>query len=240
MTVVSEQEAYRTSKPSMLGRGIEMLTKPMGKMLARAIPSAALEGVLKGIDRAVSAPGLIKFAHDRSDLEACRKAAKRVERVASTVSGSTGAAAGLGGIVTMGFDIPATIAVAIRNIRDTGKAYGYDGDGEAERLFRLRILELAALDGREERSDRIAGLEAGIAPDGSLIVVDARQLEPIVDQAVERVSRAIAFSAARSRAGMVVPLAGSAVGSIVNASFQSDVSKAARFAYQARRLKEDV
>ena len=238
MTIANEQATYRNGKPSMLGRGIDKLTNPIGKALGSVVPSSILEGLLEGIDRAVGAPTLITFDHDRTDMEACRKAAKRVERIAKAVSASTGAASGLGGVLTMSFDIPATMAVAIRNILDTSRAYGFEGDGNAERLFRLRILELAALDGSDEREKRIARLEAGIATDGSLVIRNEQQVEPLVDQAVERVSRAIAFNAFRTRAGMLMPLIGSAVGGFVNASFQSDVSKAARFAYQARRRNE--
>lgn len=68
---------------------------------------------------------------------------------------------------------------------------------------------------------------------------DHEHITPIIDQAVERISRAIAFASFRSRAGMIVPLVGSIVGSVVNSSFQNDVGKAARFAFQARRLQRD-
>ena len=134
--------------------------------------------------------------------------------------------------------VPATIGIALRTIRDTGRAYGYDGEGPAEKLFRLQILELAALDDPEQRSRSIADLEAAIGPDGTLVDAEHEQIVPMVDQAVERISRAIAFASFRSRAGMVVPLVGSVVGGIVNSSFQNDVGKAARFAFQARRLKQ--
>ena len=98
----------------MLGRGLDKLTNPMGKALGSVVPSSIMEGLLKGIDRAVNAPTLIALDHDRSDMKACRKAAERVERIAKAVSASTGAASGLGGVLTMGFDIPATMAVAAR------------------------------------------------------------------------------------------------------------------------------
>ena len=140
----------------------------------------------------------------------------------------------------MSADIPATIGIALRTIRDTGRAYGYDGEGPAEKLFRLQILELAALDDPEERTTSIADLEAAIGPDGNLVDAEHEQIVPMVDQAVERISRAIAFASFRSRAGMIVPLVGSVVGGIVNSSFQNDVGKAARFAFQARRLKTET
>ncbi|MEC7399839.1 MAG: EcsC family protein, partial [Pseudomonadota bacterium] len=133
--------------------------------------------------------------------------------------------------MSMSADIPATIGIALRTIRDTGRAYGYDGEGPAEKLFRLQILELAALDDPEQRTTSIADLEAAIGPDGNLVDAEHEQIVPMVDQAVERISRAIAFASFRSRAGMIVPVVGSVVGGIVNSSFQNDVGKAARFAF---------
>ena len=237
MDFAKEQARFRRSKPSRLGRGIERLTHPFGKAIAGVVPKWLVEAVLKGLDTAVAMPPLVKFTHDPTDLEAARKAAKTVARAASGISGASGAAAGFGGVVTAGLDIPATIAIALRVIRDTGKAYGYPGDGPREKLFRLQVLELAALDETEERDRRIAALEAAIGPDGELIAADHEEITPVIDQAVERVSRAIALTSFRSRAGMIVPVVGSAVGGIVNSSFQSDVGKSARFAFQERRLK---
>ena len=96
------------------------------------------------------------------------------------------------------------------------------------------------MDDPEERTTSIADLEAAIGPDGNLVDAEHEQIVPMVDQAVERISRAIAFASFRSRAGMIVPVVGSVVGGIVNSSFQNDVGKAARFAFQARRLKTET
>ncbi|WP_120076693.1 EcsC family protein [Aurantiacibacter odishensis] len=237
MDFAKEQARFRRSKPSRLGRGIERLTHPFGKAIASVVPKWLVESVLKGLDTAVAMPPLVKFTHDPADLEAARRAAKGVARAASGISGASGAAAGFGGVVTAGLDIPATIAIALRVIRDTGKAYGYPGDGPREKLFRLQVLELAALNETDERDRRIAALVAAIGPDGELIEADHEEITPVIDQAVERVSRAIALTSFRSRAGMIVPVVGSAIGGIVNSSFQSDVGKAARFAFQERRLQ---
>lgn len=237
MDIAKEQNAYRRAKPSRLGRGIERLTNPFGKALASVVPNKAMEAVVKGIDAAAGAPALTPMRHDKDDIAACREAAFKVERLSKTINGATGAAAGFGGAISAGLDIPASIGIALRNIRDTGRAYGYDGVGEAEKLFRLQILELAALDDPELRSQRIKGIENAIAADGSLKPVTGDAATPMVDAAVERISRAMAFATFRRRLGMVVPIAGSAVGLLVNRSFQEDVSKAARFAFQERKLK---
>ncbi|MXO64783.1 EcsC family protein [Altericroceibacterium endophyticum] len=239
MDINRDQRQFRDSKPSRLGRGIERLTHPFGAAIASVVPKGLVEVVLKGLDRAVGAPQLVKFTHDVSNLEEAHHAARAVSRTASKVSATTGAAAGIGGALSMSADIPATIAIALRSIRDIGRAYGYEGEGPAEKLFRLQILELAALDDPDVRKERIAALEASIGPTGDLIEADHEHATPVVDQAIERISRAIAFTSFRSRAGMIVPIVGSVVGGIVNSSFQNDVGKAARFAFQARRLKRD-
>ncbi|ANY20348.1 EcsC protein family protein [Tsuneonella dongtanensis] len=237
MDIRKEQAAYRNAKPSRLGRGIERLTNPFGKAIASVVPNSVVESVVKGIDAAAGAPSLAAMRHDPADLDAAREAARKIERLAKNVNGATGAAAGFGGAISAGLDIPASLGIALRSIRDTGRAYGFDGKGEAEKLFRLQILELAALDDPELRAQRIAGIEQAIAEDGSLKPVTGDAATPMVDAAIERISRAMAFATFRRRLGMVVPIAGSAVGLLVNRSFQEDVAKAARFAFQERRLK---
>ena len=237
MDFEKQQQAFRDSKPSLIGRGFEKFTNPVGGAVAGMIPNSMVRGVLQGIDRAIGAPQLVKFDHDLTDLGACQHAAERVARAAKAVSGSTGAASGLGGMLTMGLDIPATIAVALRNIRDTGRAYGFDGKGDRERLFRLQILELASLNDRDQKAERLAVLEAGIADDGNLTAISPDDIEPIIEQAVERVSRALAIALVRRRVGAVVPLIGSVIGGAVNVSFQGDIGEAARFAFQERRLR---
>ncbi|RPF70792.1 EcsC family protein [Aurantiacibacter spongiae] len=242
MDIRRDQQRYRRSKPSWLGRGIERLTHPVGSALAGAVPKWPVQKIVEGIDTAVGAPPLTELNHDPADADAARSAAKRIERIARTVNGASGAAAGFGGALTASLDIPGTIAIALRNVRDTGVAYGFSDRGAEERMFRMQILELATLNDREERRRRMDALEASIAEDGSLRHVDPNAAKPLVDQVVERVSRALALASLRNRLGMVVPVIGSAVGAAVNSSFQSDVSKAARFGYQARWLKrhEDV
>ena len=237
MDFEKQQQAYRTSKPSFIGRGFEKITSPVGGAVAGLVPSGLVRGVLQGIDQAIGAPQLVKFDHDLADLAACKNAAEKVAIATRAISGTTGAASGIGGILTMGLDIPATIALALRCIRDSGRAYGFDGQGARERLFRLQVLELASLNDRKQRAERIAALEAGIGPDGTLTEMPPEEIEPIIEQAVERVSRALAIALFRRRVGAVVPLVGSIIGGAVNVSFQGDVGEAARFAFQERRLR---
>ncbi|MGB7419114.1 MAG: EcsC family protein [Erythrobacter sp.] len=231
-----QQNAYRKGRPSRFGRGIGQLTNPVGHQLAGMVPKSFTKTILAALDKAAPKEALGTFDHDTSDLSAAIDAAKQIERKARRLNALSGAGAGFAGALTASADIPATIALALANIRDTGRAYGFDGEGKRERLFRLQILEISAMSDRTDRLAQLDKLEADITPDGSLAAVTAEDIEPVIDQVVERVSRALAFAAFRSRAGMIVPLIGSAVGGFVNAQFQTDVSKAARYAFQARRL----
>ena len=108
-------------------------------------------------------------------------------------------------------------------------------EGDAE--FRLQILELASLNDKTQRIERLAALEAGIGVDGTLSELPPEEVDPVIEQAVERVSRALAIALFRRRVGAVVPLVGSVIGGAVNVSFQGDVGEAARFAFQERRLR---
>lgn len=237
MDLIQQQNEFRTASPSFLGRGIEAITSPATKVASKMVPSGWIDKLVKAIDSATSKPQLVNFKHDQSDMQACQRAAKKIENTAKLLNGTTGALSGFGGALTMTTDIPATIGLAARNIRDTGRAYGYEGQGPAEQLFRLQILEIAALNDKTVRQQRIADLETQIQADGGLVDPDPAIADPLVDQAIERISRALAMAIPKKKAGSFIPVLGALVSGVVNTSFQGDVSKAARFAFQARRLQ---
>ena len=64
MDFEKQQQAFRTSSPSLIGRGFEKITSPVGGAVAAFVPNGLVRGVLQGIDRAVGTPQLVKFDHD--------------------------------------------------------------------------------------------------------------------------------------------------------------------------------
>lgn len=236
MDIAAEQDDYRHSKPSLIGRGIDRMAHPLGELAASVIPNDLVTKVLDRLDALMARIPRARFDHDPADLAAVRAATKSITRRAQAINGASGAAAGFGGIFSMSADIPATIAVALHSIRETARAYGFDDDGPAERIFRLQILELAATGKGAKRAELIERLERSIRGDGTLVTHKADEVAPILDQIIERVSRALVLASAGRRAGMAIPVIGAAVGGAVNVSFQRDVSRAARFAYQERRI----
>lgn len=220
-----------------MGQGIRRLTGPLAQRLTKLLPTTVLKRVLRSAVE--SAPAQNKFDHDPADFKAARTAALKIETRARAMNTASGAAAGFGGLWTTGADIPASLALAMNTISDIGRAYGFEEDTKVEKTFRLQILELATCDEPAHRQRLLDKLDEAIGEDGSLSGSNDETLEPIVDQIVERVARGALFALVRRRAGTVVPIVGTALGAAINNSFQRDVAKAARYAYQARALKRE-
>ena len=234
---LAKQRAYEEARPTRLGRGAERVTRPLGGMLGRLIPPGLVQKGIDGADRLAGAtlPRGVT-GHDVTDIAACEDAALRVQGWAAGANAATGAASGWFGAAGMTADIPATIALAARNVRATGAAYGFTQDNAEERTFRLMVLDVAtshADANREERLTKLRDMAAWLnTPEGRLAL--EKGSEWLVEKVVERIARQLGVTLAGRGAGRLVPIAGSAVAAGINASFQTDVSRAARYAYRQR------
>ncbi|WP_116131378.1 EcsC family protein [Tropicimonas sp. IMCC34043] len=238
---LERQRRFEQRRQTRMGRGAERLTAPIGGLLGRLLPPALIRRGLALADRAMG-PTVPRAAtaHSVDDLAACEAAAMRVQAWASGTNAATGGASGFFGAAGMTADIPATIALAARNVRATGAAFGFHGDDAEERLYRLMVLEVAATaaeDGRRRSIENLNAMAAFLAsPEGRLVL--ERGGTWVSDKVVERIARQLGFSLAGRKAGQMVPVIGGAVAAVVNASFQTDVARAARYAYRQRWLME--
>lgn len=237
--VLKRQDAYERQRQSRFGRGAERVTAPIGSLFGRMLPP---ELVRRGLDAADRVAGLTLpsdlTGHDTSDLAACESAALRVQGWAAGTNAVTGGAAGWFGAAGMTVDIPATISLAARNVRATGLVYGFAEDHADERAFRLMVLEAAtarADAGRAETLKNLNTMAGWLATPHGRIVLE-KGGEWVADKVVERIARQVGVSLAGRKAGQMVPIVGGAVAAVVNASFQTDVSRAARYAYRQRWL----
>ncbi|WP_216665560.1 EcsC family protein [Pseudoruegeria sp. HB172150] len=239
--VIRDQEEFEKRRASRLGSGAERLTAPFGGLIARIIPPAVVRHALRQADMAagLTVPREVT-AHDLNDITACDRVALRVQAWAQGTNAATGGAAGWFGAAGLAVDVPATIALAARNVRATGAAYGFVKDDESERVFRLMVLEVAtsmASDRRQETLDSLNGLARELArPEARIILEQGGRW--VTEKVVERITRQLGISLASRKAGQIVPIVGGAVGATVNASFQADVARAARYAYRQRWLIE--
>jgi hypothetical protein len=233
------QREFESRRASRLGRGAERLTAPFGGLLARMIPPRLVAEALRQADRVAGLrlPGEVT-GHDRDDIAACDRAALRVQAWAQGSNAATGGAAGWFGAAGLAVDVPATVALAARNVRATGEVYGFGGDDPAEQAFRLMVLEVATAMASERRQETLEGLNAlarELTRPGARVVLEEGG-RWVTEKIVERIARQLGLSLAARKAGQVVPVVGGVVAATVNASFQADVARAARYAYRQRWL----
>ena len=228
---------YEARELSLFGAGTEALTGGIGRGLGRLIGPQRLKRALESADEA-SAVFVGSGDHDTDDLDACDGAARRVQALAQTTSATTGLTAGVLGAAGMTADFVATLTLAARTVRATAVCYGFtDGDTREEQLFRLLVLEAAtAMDvsGRDDVLARLRAMALSIETPETPLRPD--DVEWLGEKAADRVARQVTFALAGRSVGRWIPLAGGLFGAVVNASFQSDVARAARYANRLRWL----
>ncbi len=239
--VLSEQDAYRAAGPSIFPRTVRRFAKPVAFLTNSLIPADLVEAAIRGADWAASSTiRKAAISHDFSDLEACDEAAAEVRRWALGYAVTGGGAAGAFGALGLAIDVPATVALALRTSRLTGLCYGFGADTEAERIYILDILQLAAansFDEKAEAMDRLRTERLSMpAEEWSKIVRLTGQTTGSV-AATRRVATTLGVNLSTRKVAQVAPFIGAAVGAGVNAAFQNDVAAAARFSYRARWLE---
>lgn len=230
------QRAFERQRATLLGRGAEKVTDPIGRAASVLLPTSAVQRALELAD---TAAGVMIFTPGAraDDLDAAEQAALRVQAWAVGTNAASGGAAGWFGGAGMSIDIPATVVLAARNVRATGMAFGFNDENDQERAFRLAILELASVAAFDRRQASLAQINrmAGVMSGGKVNPL-RDTADWVVQKAVERVAREVGSAMLRRKAAQIVPVAGALIAASVNASFQTDVSRAARYAYRQRWL----
>ncbi|MBV0911417.1 EcsC family protein [Anianabacter salinae] len=238
---VERQKKFERARATRLGQGAERMTAPIGGWIARMIPPEAVRAALHQADRAaaMTLPRGIA-AHDTDDLAQCEAAALRVQAWGQGTSAATGGAAGWFGAAGLAVDLPATLTLAARTVRATGGSFGFTEDSDNERAFRLMVLEVATSLASDTRAERLNDLNALArqlsSPEAKFMLEKGGRW--LTEKVFERIARQLGLSLAARKAGQVVPIVGGLVAATVNASFQADVARAARYAYRQRWLLE--
>lgn len=236
---LAEQQRFESRRATRLGRGFEHLTTPIAGPLARLVPPALLRQVLE------SADGLARHRlpyeasdHDRDDLDACETTARRVQAWASGANALSGGIGGFFGAAGLAADVPATLLLAAHTVRATACAYGITGDDPAERAYRLAVLDLATALADRRRAQAIAAIRQLATRIDTLAGPPATDpaAEWLLDKVVERIARQLGLSLGGRKLGQVVPVVGGLVAAGVNAGFQTDIARSARYAYRQRWL----
>jgi hypothetical protein len=239
--VLHQQDEFRRAGPALLPRAFRSVAKPVGFLTNRLIPAEIIETAIRGADWAAS--NTIRRAaidHDFLDLKACDEAASEVRRWALGYAVTGGGAAGAFGALGLAIDVPATITLALRTTRLTGLCYGFGGDGEAEAVYVLDVLQLAGANTATEKEEAIARLareRAQFDPESFRKIVRLTGQAGGTLTATRRVAATLGVNLSTRKVAQLAPIVGAAIGAGVNAAFQNDVAAAARFAYRARWLE---
>lgn len=233
--LIARQRDYESRRPTRLGRGTEWATSLFGPMVGRFVKPEWVRMAIDASDASASY-ALPVISHDFEVLDDCDATARKVQAWAQGLNASSGFAAGVWGAAGLAIDVPATLVLAARTVRATGAAYGFDGDGADERAFRLMVLEVASSGASENREATLNRMNKAAKTLSDPVVRQAvdSSLDWVGSKVVDRIARQLGVSLVGRKMGQVVPVVGGVVGATVNASFQTDVARAARYAYSLR------
>lgn len=152
---------YGTKRESPIGRAVEeiapeklMLTLHTAFEKAFALVFEKGTGIIRKVSRQETRRQeqqvrryALDLREDRKNLRAFSKAADKAGRSNVLLSGAAGVGMGLFGVALP--DVPLFTAMLLKSIYETAEAFGFPCEGEAERLYVLRVIEAALSDGEE-------------------------------------------------------------------------------------------
>lgn len=158
--------------------------------------------------------------------------AKQMREDLKSVASIQGAATGIGGIFTLSIDIPAILGMSLKVIQDTAIAYGFDPNEKQERVFVVKCLQFVSSD--------IVGKQT-ILNELSRFDEMERSRETLSElQGWREAVIAFADNLGWKKLFQIVPIAGIAIGSIMNRSHIHDVAETAQMMYKKRAVQAQL
>ncbi|WP_454189897.1 EcsC family protein [Paenibacillus sp. Marseille-Q7038] len=145
---------------------------------------------------------------------------------------ASGAATGVGGIVTMAADLPLVLGTSLKTLQEIAICYGYDPEETMERVFIVKCLQFSSAD--------IVGKKA-IIEELSHFDEEHTNAEVISQlQGWREVVTAYRENYGWKQLFQMIPIAGIIFGSISNKGALTDVSEAGKMLYKKRRLLKKI
>lgn len=175
--------------------------------------------------------GTCQTLHDirNAPLAVMDEIAEAIARTSVKAATVQGAATGVGGVFTLAADIPAMLGLSLKTLQDIAVAYGFDPKDKKERVFIVKLLQLASSD--------VIGKKA--------ILQDLRQYDQN-DQTYQRVAsqiqgwREVVYSYrdtfAAKKLLQMVPAAGIIFGASANRSALESIAETGIMLYKKRRI----
>ncbi|UZJ78710.1 EcsC family protein [Fictibacillus sp. KU28468] len=144
----------------------------------------------------------------------------------ATVQGAT---TGIGGLFTLGIDIPLVLGLSLKTLQEIAISYGYDPNEKEERIFIIKCLQFASSDYVGKR----AILE-------QLSMTDAERDRQAISQLQgwREVIAAYRDNFGWKKLFQMVPVAGIIFGAFINKSTIEEVAETGMMLYRKRRILE--
>ncbi len=153
---------------------------------------------------------------------------------------SQGGLAGTGGLLLLGTDFPAMVALGIRSVQSIAMHYGYDIQRPAEMMRSLKVYHAATMPKRfqqEKWDELIAEIreeEDPIFYAGKDVIADISWMSHPIQQAVKM----MAILLLRKKLTQGLPIFGMALGAVMNYQQSRKITEIAHKFYQKRYLFE--
>lgn len=170
---------------------------------------------------------LRKRGEVKASIKTMDKAARQSSRANKVLTTVEGGALGVLGIGLP--DIPVYVGVLLKTVYEIALSYGYRYDNDAEQIFILAIIGMAATEGAERekyasRADRVG------------MLIDDGQLPAISKQAlIEETAQLLTTRLLTAKFVQGLPIVG-IVGAATNYHFLAELSQAAEIKYKKRHL----
>lgn len=232
--VLAEAEAWRERQLRRPGLW-DMTTRATQDRINRIIPERVHQivtsgvelttrGIMTGADWTTARPLLHGGLRKREEL-----IQTRVDFYRTTAS-VEGGVAGAGGFLLAAADFPALLAIKVKLLFEIGALYGHSGKSLSERLFLLRIFQMAFSSARH-RPEALAALEA--AGRG------LHQPERIQDFDWRRFQLEYRDYIDLAKLAQLIPIIGAPVGAVVNWRLTTRLATTAMNAYRLRWFEDE-
>ncbi|MFD1776913.1 EcsC family protein [Paenibacillus rhizophilus] len=161
------------------------------------------------------------------------EAARRLSKSRSNFATAQGATTGFGGVFTLAADIPAILGLSLKVIQEIGLCYGYNPLEKEERIFAVKVMQLASADTVGKRAI-LEELDLELGSDGRIGGGEGAAVSKI--QGWREVIAAYRDNWSSKKLLQTIPVAGMFFGAYTNREMLKAVAEAAMMLYRKRRI----
>lgn len=244
-SIIREIRNWRSEGPGVVAVALGYVAVPVTWLVQTLVPTAAIEGLLDGLDWLAKSAVSGASAKNPDDLQQCDAAANSTINWAIAAAAAEGGAAGFFGLFTLPLDIPAVIGLALRTVRQIGAEYGYSEDTEGERQFAFSVLRASGANSQAEKAEALLAMHlllVALQQQAWKAMAEKAAVQAISVEgaltAVRALARQLGINLTKRKALAAIPGIGAVVGASVNGWYIRDVGVAAQRLYQERWLRD--